>query len=81
MLVEFQSDQEGVHEAYLRVRSRGAVDLYIPMAVLVKVNTAVDNISDAEATPCRLLFREGMLYIRAADGTRYTLLGQPLPAW
>ncbi len=81
VLVEFQSDQEGVHEAYLRVRSRGAVDLYIPMAVLVKVNTAVDNISDAEATPCRLLFREGMLYIRAADGTRYTLLGQPLPAW
>ncbi len=78
--VEFQSDQEGVHEAYLRIRSRGAVDLYIPMAVLVKANTAVDNISDAEATPCRLLFHEGMLYIRAADGTRYTLLGQPLPA-
>jgi hypothetical protein len=45
ILVNFQSDQEGVHEAYLRIRSRGAVDLYIPMAVLVKTDTAIDYVN------------------------------------
>ncbi len=34
--VAFQSDQIGVHEAYLKLSSRGAVDKIIPMAVLVQ---------------------------------------------
>ncbi len=76
--VTFQSDQEGVHQAYLRVRSRGAVDLYIPMAVLVKSNTAVDNISTSNQPTRQLLYDRGMLYIRMENGTCYTLLGQPI---
>ncbi len=76
--VTFQSDQEGVHQAYLRVRSRGAVDLYIPMAVLVKNNTAVDNISTSNQPTRQLLYDRGILYIRMEDGTCYTLLGQPI---
>ena len=84
VLVEFQSDQEGVHEAYLRIRSRGAVDLYIPMAVLVKSNTAIDNIennANNEQNKSHLLLHNGTLYIRTSNAnsvTYHTLLGQPI---
>lgn len=43
--VKFKSDNEGVHEAFIKLSSRGAADKYIPMAVLCKSGTvAVDNI-------------------------------------
>lgn len=72
--VEFQSDQEGVHEAYLRIRSRGAVDLYIPMAVLVKSNTAIDQ-TESDAPSARIVLRGQTLYIETSHGT-YTLDGR-----
>ncbi len=62
LAVTFQSDTIGVHQAYLRIRSRGAVDVYVPMAILVKDNTAVDNIFDNENQ----------------DGIRYNILGLPV---
>lgn len=42
--VTFKSDKEGVHEAYVKLSSRGAADTYIPMAVLCKSGvTQVEN--------------------------------------
>ncbi len=72
--VEFQSDQEGVHEAYLRIRSRGAVDLYIPMAVLVKANTAIDA-TEAPRSTHRIVLRGHSLYIETPNGT-YSIDGR-----
>ncbi|MDY6035984.1 MAG: choice-of-anchor J domain-containing protein [Paludibacteraceae bacterium] len=44
--VAFESDTEGVHEAYIKLASRGAADKYIALSVLVKAATglnAIDN--------------------------------------
>ena len=44
--VAFESDTEGVHEAYIKLASRGAADKYIALSVLVKATTglnAIDN--------------------------------------
>ncbi len=43
--VTFQSDDLGVHEAYVKLSSRGAADKYVPMAVLVKDASAVSSTS------------------------------------
>ena len=75
MAVGFQSDEEGVHEAYLRIRSRGAVDVYVPIAVLVKQQTAVDDVNTPDTTATRLVIENGNVYIRTANGKRYTLTG------
>ena len=46
--LRFQSDNLGVHEAYLKLSSRGAADVYIPLSVLCNVNSSTDDIaSDA----------------------------------
>ena len=76
LAVGFQSDEEGVHEAYLRIRSRGAVDVYIPMAVLVKQRNAIDNITTNHTPAAQLVWDSGTLYIRTADGKLYNLTGQ-----
>ncbi len=39
--VTFESDKEGVHEAYIKLSSRGAADKYVPMAVLAKNSTGL----------------------------------------
>lgn len=41
--VKFKSNNEGVHEAYIKIASRGAADIYIPMAVLCKNTTGLKN--------------------------------------
>lgn len=76
--VGFKSELEGVHEAYLRIRSRGAVDVYVPMAVLVKARTAVEDTCIEPAAKPRLVLLQGNLYIINADGMRYSLTGQRL---
>lgn len=43
----FNSDNEGVHEAYVRLSSRGAADKYIPVTVK---NSLPESISSIEAT-------------------------------
>lgn len=75
LAVGFKSEATGVHEAYLRIRSRGAVDVYVPIAVLVKQQTAVDDVSTPDTTATRLVIENGNLYIRTANGKRYTLTG------
>jgi len=69
----FQSDVEGIQDAYLRLRSRGAVDVYVHITVWVKQNTALDNVETDKAQP-HFLLENGTLYILTPQG-RYTLLG------
>ena len=75
LAVGFKSEAAGVHEAYLRIRSRGAVDVYVPIAVLVKQQTDVDDVSTPDTTATRLVIENGNVYIRTANGKRYTLTG------
>lgn len=48
--VKFQSDEIGVHEAYIKVSSRGAADVYIPVSVNNKDNSGIASIT-FEASP------------------------------
>lgn len=72
--IGFQSEEIGVHEAYLRLRSRGAADVYIPMAVLVQEATAIGS-TEAASGNARLQLQDGHILIVTEQGT-YTLLGQ-----
>lgn len=77
LAVGFQSDQEGVHEAYLRIRSRGAVDVYIPIMILVKQGADIQDITAPSASPCRIVLHHGTIRILTPTGT-YSLTGQRL---
>lgn len=69
----FQSDVEGIQDAYLRLRSRGAVDAYVHITVWVKQETALDNVKSDEIQP-HFLLENGVLYILTPQG-KYTILG------
>ena len=69
----FQSDVEGIQDAYLRLRSRGAVDAYVHITVWVKQETALDNVKGDEIQP-HFLLENGVLYILTPQG-KYTILG------
>lgn len=71
--VGFQSSDPGVHEAYLRLRSRGAADVYIPMAVLVKEATDIQQTKD-DGNGNRLQLKDGHLRIVTPEGV-YSILG------
>lgn len=43
--ISFSSDQEGVHEAYVKVSSRGAADVYIPLSINNKVGVGIQNVT------------------------------------
>lgn len=40
--VKFNSNDLGVHEAYIKLASRGAADIYIPLSVLVKEQSGIE---------------------------------------
>lgn len=61
-VVNFESDNIGVHEAYIKLSSRGAADLYIPMAVRCVVNSDVVNVSDGNV---ECWIADGMLNVSA----------------
>ena len=69
----FQSDVEGIQDAYLRLRSRGAVDAYVHITVWVKQETALDNVKSDEIQP-HFLLENGVFYILTPQG-KYTILG------
>ncbi len=74
--VAFESDQIGVHEAYVRLSSRGAVDKYIPIAVLCEESTDIQDIlSSSEGV--RKVFENGMMYI-LREGKKYMLDGRKI---
>ncbi len=76
LAVGFKSEEKGVHEAYLRIRSRGAVDVYVPIAVLVQTQTAMNDVTTPKAPAAQLILENGTLFIRTADGLLYNLTGQ-----
>ncbi len=76
LAVGFKSEEKGVHEAYLRIRSRGAVDVYVPIAVLVQTQTAMNDVTTLKAPAAQLILENGTLFIRTADGLLYNLTGQ-----
>ncbi len=41
--INFLSEQQGIHEAYIKLSSRGAADVYIPMAVLCKTSSGIGS--------------------------------------
>lgn len=47
--VRFNSDEEGVHEAYVKLASRGAADKYVVLTVNNTVNTGITGISASPA--------------------------------
>lgn len=47
--VRFNSDEEGVHEAYVKLTSRGAADKYVVLTVNNTVNTGIAGISASPA--------------------------------
>ncbi len=72
-IVSFLGEEEGVHEAYIRLSSPGAPDKFVPMAVLCKKPTGVDS-QELKAGSQKMLI-DGQLII-LKDGKRFTPLGQ-----
>lgn len=62
-IVGFQSDDLGVHEAYVKLSSRGAADTYIPLVVLCTDKTSLDNVHD-DGVLCRI--SDNVLVVEAA---------------
>lgn len=46
--VKFKSDQLGVHEAYVKLSSRGAADIYIPISANCKESVGIEDIDFSE---------------------------------
>lgn len=47
--VKFRSDELGVHEAYIKLSSRGAADIYIPLIINCKEVVGIEEIIFSEA--------------------------------
>ena len=79
LAVGFQSDLEGVHEAYLELSSAEAATVFIPMSVLCKAPDGIENVqsdrSGSGADNCTKVLHEGQLYI-LHNGTWHNAQGQ-----
>lgn len=60
--VAFESDIEGVHEAYVKAASRGAADRFIVITVLVKAATGLNAIGNEQVA---VWADEGTLHLQA----------------
>ncbi len=73
--VRFNSDQIGVHEAYIRLSSPDAADVFIPMSVLCKEQPqGIDVLPGESIAPVKIL-RNGILYWMY-KGRMYNMQGQ-----
>ncbi len=72
--VAFESDQIGVHEAYIKLSSRGAVDKYIPITVLSQESTGLENVWSSSSVVHKVM-ENGTIYI-LRHGERYLLDGR-----
>lgn len=74
-VLAFKHTEEGVHSAYIKLASRGAADVLIPVAALNKTNTGIDT---PHAAPQVMLIGNSLQV--TADGfcsmTLYTAYGQ-----
>lgn len=72
--ITFQADTEGTQDAYLRLRSRGAVDVYVHCTIVVQLQTPVEDVKMDE-TKSHVLWENGTIYINTPTG-KYTLGGK-----
>lgn len=69
LTVSFQSDKEGVHEAYIEISSSEATTVYIPMSVLCKIAQGIEDIhADKIGSGPRKVMMNGVLYILRENG-------------
>ena len=74
--VGFKGEEEGVHQAYIRLYSKGAADVFIPMAVLCR-NSAEGIEQNGVQTRTTKYLRNGQLII-VRDGKEFNVLGSQL---
>jgi hypothetical protein len=74
--VSFEGKDVGVHEAYVRISSKGAPDKFVPMAVLCKDSeTGVEAVmGDGLQVTGHKLLRDGQIII-LRDGKAFNVLG------
>ena len=74
--VSFEGQEEGVHEAYVCISSKGAPDKYVPMAVLCKAAQGIGEVTGngLQVTGQKIL-RDGQLFILRGEKT-YNAQGQ-----
>lgn len=72
--VSFEGKEVGVHEAYIRISSKGAPDKFVPM--IVKCNELPTGVEDVQSdnVPCRKVLRNGRILI-LRDGKSFNVLG------
>ena len=74
--VAFLSALEGVHDAYLHLSSKGAADVYVPLAVLYRAAEGNADVQTDDA-PCTKELRNGVLIIKRGK-KEYTVMGKAL---
>ena len=74
--VSFEGKEAGVHEAYIRISSKGAPDKFVPMSVLCKdKETGIETVdSQKSKVESRKLLRDGQIII-IRDGKAFNVLG------
>ena len=75
--VFFEGKEVGVHEAYIRISSKGAPDKYVAMAVLCQEEgTGFESVQASDAKSQKILRNGHIIFVR--DGKKYTILGERL---
>ncbi len=74
LVIGFQSDQEGVHEAYIELSSSEAPSVFIPISVLCQNAEGIESVEQSDVN-CQKVIRNGMLFIERNSKT-YSVLGQ-----
>lgn len=76
--VSFQSDQIGVHQAYIRIVSRGAADVYIPVSVKNQDGSGIEAIYLDQETEVSVFDYTGRELLRKTISGNIDQLGKDL---
>lgn len=72
--VFFEGKEVGVHEAYIRISSKGAPDKYVAMAVLCQEEgTGIESVQASDAKSQKILRNGHIIIVR--DGKSFNILG------
>ena len=75
--VTFNSNDLGVHEAYIKLSSRGAADAYIPLSVLVKEQSGIETSGQQPIS----IVQAGKSIRISAEGLQQISLYNPSGVW
>ena len=74
VVVSFEGQEIGVHEAYVVISAKGAPDKYVPMAIKCKEGTTdIENIPSS-VTGCQKILFDGQIYLMY-EGRMYDVRG------